>query len=59
MPHWTPAALAEALEDLHPELRILGPQALSGRHPGEHEDNLGAGVMAQPATTEAAAALIG
>ncbi len=58
MPHWTPATLADALTGLHADLRILGPDALAGRHPGEHADNLGAGVMTQPATTEAAAALI-
>lgn len=55
---FTPATLADALAPLHAELRILGPEALTGRHPGEHEDNLGAGVVAQPASTEAAAALI-
>ncbi|MGL3606516.1 FAD-binding oxidoreductase [Rhizobium sp. G187] len=55
---YTPAALTEALTGLHADLRVLGPEALAGRHPGEHEHNLGAGVMAQPASTEAAAALI-
>ncbi|KQW31100.1 FAD-linked oxidase [Rhizobium sp. Root274] len=59
MPHWTANSLADALKDLHPDLRVLGPEALAGRHPGEHPDNLAAGVMALPATTEAAAALIG
>jgi FAD/FMN-containing dehydrogenase len=58
MPHWTPANLTDALDRLHPELRILGPESLSGRHPGEHQDNLTAGVMAQPGSTLAAAALI-
>jgi FAD/FMN-containing dehydrogenase len=50
--------LARALDGLHPDLRILGPDALAGRHPGEDPANLNAGVMAQPASTEAAAALI-
>ncbi len=58
MPHWTPATLTDTLTGLHADLRILGPDALAGRHPGEHQDNLGAAVMAQPATTNAAAALI-
>jgi FAD/FMN-containing dehydrogenase len=58
MPHWTPNTLTDALRGLHADLRILGPDALAGRHPGEHPDNLGAGIVAQPATTEAAAALI-
>jgi FAD/FMN-containing dehydrogenase len=59
MPHSTPNSLADALKGLHAGLRILGPEALAGRHPGEHPGNLSAGVMAQPANTEAAAALIG
>ncbi|MDR7026890.1 FAD-binding oxidoreductase [Rhizobium rosettiformans] len=57
-PTFSPLDLARALEGLHPELRILGPEALAGRHPGEDPGNLRAGVMAQPASTEAAAALI-
>lgn len=57
-PTFSPHDLARALEGLHPELRILGPEALAGRHPGEDPGNLKAGVMAQPASTEAAAALI-
>ncbi|MEC9463137.1 MAG: FAD-binding oxidoreductase, partial [Pseudomonadota bacterium] len=57
-PTFSPHDLALALEGLHPELRILGPEALAGRHPGEDPGNLKAGVMAQPASTEAAAALI-
>lgn len=57
-PTFSPHDLARALEGLHPELRILGPEALAGRHPGEDPANLNAGVMAQPASTEAAAALI-
>ncbi len=44
---------------LHPELGILSEQDLRGRHPGEHPQNFCAGVLAQPATAEAAVALIG
>ena len=57
-PTFSPTDLARALDGLHPDLRILGPDALAGRHPGEDTANLNAGVMAQPASTEAAAALI-
>ncbi|MBX9468212.1 MAG: FAD-binding oxidoreductase [Rhizobium sp.] len=57
-PTFSPHDLAHALDGLHPDLRILGPDALAGRHPGEDPANLNAGVMAQPASTEAAAALI-
>ncbi|CAD7026963.1 FAD-linked oxidase [Pseudorhizobium endolithicum] len=46
------------LSALHPDLGVLSDRDLAGRHPGEHADNFGAGVMAQPATTEAAAALV-
>lgn len=54
----TPLQIADSLANLHPELRIIGPEALAGRHPGEHDDNLGAGVVAQPASTAAVRALI-
>ncbi len=57
-PTFSPHDLARALDGLHPDLRILGPDALAGRHPGEDPANLNAGVMAQPASTESAAALI-
>lgn len=57
-PTFSPHDLARALDGLHPDLRILGPDALAGRHPGEDLGNLNAGVMAQPASTAAAAALI-
>lgn len=50
--------LLERLGDLHPELVILGPADLAGRHPGEHADNFAGGVMAQPGSTEAVAALV-
>lgn len=53
-----PTALADQLSRLHPELAVLGPRDLAARHPGEHPANLGAGVMAQPRSSEAAAALI-
>jgi FAD/FMN-containing dehydrogenase len=53
-----PKELHRRLSTLHPELTILSEQDLQGRHPGEHPGNLGAGVMAQPATVEAAAALV-
>lgn len=58
MPAFSPSALVEALCGLHPDLFILGPDQLSGRHPGEHPRNLSGGVMAQPASTAAAAALV-
>lgn len=57
-PTFSPHDLARAVDGLHPDLRILGPDALAGRHPGEDLGNLNAGVMAQPASTAAAAALI-
>lgn len=57
-PTFSPHDLAHVLDGLHPDLRILGPDALAGRHPGEDLGNLNAGVMAQPASTAAAAALI-
>lgn len=55
---FTPDELAERLSGLHPDLVVLGPSELAGRHPGEHPDNLACGVMAQPASTVAAAALV-
>jgi len=57
-PTFSPHDLARALDGLHPDLRILGPDSLAGRHPGEDPANLNAGVMAQPASTEAASALV-
>jgi FAD/FMN-containing dehydrogenase len=57
-PTFSPHDFARALDGLHPDLRILGPDALAGRHPGEDPANLNAGVMVQPASTEAASALI-
>lgn len=55
---FTPAQLQERLTGLHPDLAILGPAELQGRHPGEHPDNFAGGVMAQPGSSEAAAALV-
>ncbi|UJW76583.1 FAD-binding oxidoreductase [Rhizobium sp. SL42] len=57
-PPLSPHDIARALDGLHPDLRILGPDAMAGRHPGEDPTNLAAGVVAQPASTAAAAALI-
>lgn len=54
----TPTELHGHLATLHPELTVLSQEDLKGRHPGEHPQNFGAGVMAQPATTQAAAALV-
>ncbi|WP_416795976.1 FAD-binding oxidoreductase [Ciceribacter azotifigens] len=55
---FSPDELLDRLRGLHPELAILGPTDLSGRHPGEHPDNLAGGVLAQPGSTAAAAALV-
>ena len=55
---FTPQQLTQSLSGLHPDLFILGPVDLAGRHPGEHPDNFAGGVMAQPASTQAAAALV-
>lgn len=41
-------------EDLH----LIGSERLGNRHPGEHRDNFGAGAMTEPATPEAAAAIV-
>ena len=49
---------ATRLTGLHPDLAVLGPEVLKSRHSGEHSNNFDAGVMAQPSSTEAAAALI-
>ncbi|MBW8283789.1 MAG: FAD-binding oxidoreductase [Rhizobium sp.] len=55
---FTPEQLTQLLSGLHPDLFLLGPSDLAGRHPGEHPDNFASGVMAQPASTQAAAALV-
>lgn len=46
------------LNEFGADLHLIGGEKLAGRHPGEHPDNLGAGVMAEPATPEAAAAIV-
>ncbi|MCL6707536.1 FAD-binding oxidoreductase [Pseudomonas sp. R2.Fl] len=58
MSAFTPHDLPAALASLHPDLTVLGPDALASRHPGEHPENFAAGVMAQPGSAEAAAALV-
>ena len=50
--------LVQRLQALHADLAVLGPDALQGRDPGWDPNNLGASVMALPASTEAAAAVI-
>lgn len=47
-----------ALRGLHAELTVLGPDDLKGRDPGEHPQNLSAGVMALPSSSAAASAAI-
>lgn len=51
-------SLERDLNDFGEVLHLIGSETLAGRHPGEHPDNFGAGVMAQPATPEAAAAVV-
>ena len=46
------------LGDFGADLHLAGGEALAGRHPGEHPGNFGAGVMAEPSTPEAAAAVV-
>lgn len=46
------------LNDFSADLHLIGSEMLAGRHPGEHPGNFGAGVMAEPATPEAAAAIV-
>ncbi|MBR0556307.1 FAD-binding oxidoreductase [Ciceribacter sp. L1K23] len=58
LPPLTPEDILEKIADLHPDLTVLGPEVLRSRHPGEHPDNFAGGVMAQPASTEAAATLV-
>ncbi len=41
-----------------PDLALRGPDELKSRAPGEHSDNFAGGVMAEPASTEEAAAVI-
>ena len=51
-------SLQRDLNDFGEDLHLIGAEALAGRHPGEHPDNLGAGAMAAPATPEAAVAVV-
>ncbi len=46
------------LNDFGADLHLIGAETLAGRHPGEHAGNFGAGAMAEPATGEAAAAVV-
>jgi FAD/FMN-containing dehydrogenase len=50
--------ITEALSSLHPELYLTKEDDLSGRDPGEHAQNFGAGILAAPASRDAAKALI-
>jgi len=50
--------IRQDLNEFSADLHLIGSDMLAGRHPGEHPDNLGAGVMAEPATPQAAAALV-
>lgn len=51
-------SLQDDLNEFGTDLHLIGSEVLTGRHPGEHLDNFGAGAMAQPATPEAAAAIV-
>ena len=51
-------SLQDDLNEFGADLHLIGSETLQGRHPGEHPDNFGAGAMAQPATPEAAAAIV-
>jgi FAD/FMN-containing dehydrogenase len=51
-------AITQALSSLHPELHLTTAEDLAARDPGEHPDNFGAGILAAPASVEAAKALI-
>jgi FAD/FMN-containing dehydrogenase len=51
-------SLQRDLNDFGGDLHLVGSEQLANRHPGEHRDNFGAGVLAEPATPEAAAAVV-
>ena len=51
--------LAQRLRDAHPDLAVLGPEQLRDRDPGWEPNNLGASAMVLPASTAAAAAVMG
>lgn len=52
------ADLHARLSSAFPEIALRGAAELAARAPGEHPDNFAGGVMALPASTEEAAALI-
>lgn len=54
----TAQALIVRLQEVGADIAFLGPNALAERHPGEHPDNFGAGVMALPGSTEAVADIV-
>ncbi len=58
-PMFDPKDLARMIADRADDLVVLGPADLAGRHPGEHPENFGAGIMVQPGSTAAAADIIG
>ncbi|MGJ7037643.1 FAD/FMN-containing dehydrogenase [Shinella sp. BE166] len=51
-------SLQRDLNDFGEDLHLVGSERLANRHPGEHRDNFGAGALAEPATPEAAAAVV-
>jgi FAD/FMN-containing dehydrogenase len=51
-------SLERDLNDFGDDLHLVGSDRLANRHPGEHAGNFGAGAMAEPATPEAAAAVV-
>ena len=51
-------SLQRDLNNFGEDLVLIGSDKLAERHPGEHRDNFGAGVMALPSTPEAAAAVV-
>jgi FAD/FMN-containing dehydrogenase len=51
-------SLQQDLNDFGEDLHLVGSDRLADRHPGKHRDNFGAGALAEPATPEAAAAVV-
>ncbi|HEV7251214.1 MAG TPA: FAD-binding oxidoreductase [Shinella sp.] len=51
-------SLQRDLNNFGEDLHLVGSERLANRHPGEHRDNFGAGVLVEPATPEAAAAVV-
>lgn len=58
MPASPASPLETQLKFAFPGLHISGSTDLQGRDPGEHPDNLGAGIMASPSRTQDIAALV-